>query len=165
MELLLVRHAIALPRDPLAGDDALRPLTRRGRRRMRRAARGLRMLVPGVDLICSSPLVRARETAAILGLLYQDAERLESGALAPGAGAEAVVELLREHSEHDAVALVGHEPDLSELGSWLCAGVSRSVLELRKGAACLIAFESAPGAARGRLLWSLPPRVLRCLAP
>ena len=67
MELLLVRHAVAEARDPRRWpDDRDRPLTQQGEARMRRAARGLGRVVPDVDLLFSSPLARAWQTAEIL---------------------------------------------------------------------------------------------------
>src|SRR5882724_2462532 len=66
VRLLVVRHAIA--EDPAVfaatgRSDAERPLTEKGRRRMRRVARGLKKLVPAIDGLATSPLVRAVETA------------------------------------------------------------------------------------------------------
>ena len=69
MRLLFIRHAIAEDRDEWAKSgrpDAERPLTDRGRDRMRRAARGLARLLPRPDLIATSPYLRAAETAAIV---------------------------------------------------------------------------------------------------
>src|SRR5580692_8521046 len=73
LDLLIVRHGPAGDRDEWAAsgkDDDERPLTARGIREMRRAARGLRRLVGSVDAIGTSPLVRARETAEILGRAF-----------------------------------------------------------------------------------------------
>ena len=67
MELLLVRHAIAEPRDDERWpDDRDRPLNELGEERMRRAAKGLARIVPEVTIVFSSPLVRAWRTAEIL---------------------------------------------------------------------------------------------------
>lgn len=68
MKLVLLRHEIAAPREPGAAveTDAKRPLTDEGRKRARRAARGLHRLLGGIDRLASSPLRRARETAEAL---------------------------------------------------------------------------------------------------
>ena len=68
MNILVIRHAIAADRERHAEqhdgeDDGLRPLTARGRKRMREGARGLRRLVPKIDLLATSPLTRAAQTA------------------------------------------------------------------------------------------------------
>jgi phosphohistidine phosphatase len=129
---------------------------------MRESARGLRRMLPELESIWTSPLLRARQTAEIVAAAYGETPITESAALAPGAGPEAVAAALREQpAPRGALALVGHEPDLSQLSSWLCAGVSRSVLEFKKGAACLLALDQGVGVARARLCWALPPRALR----
>ena len=69
MRLLFIRHAIADDREEWAKSgrpDADRPLTDRGRDRMRRAARGLTRLITQPDIIATSPYLRAVETAAIV---------------------------------------------------------------------------------------------------
>src|SRR5262245_54265929 len=65
MRLLMIRHAIAVPRGTPDIPDDERRLTQRGRRRFRSAARGLACLVKRPDVLLSSPLPRARETADI----------------------------------------------------------------------------------------------------
>ena len=72
MLLLVIRHAIAATRTPSASDeeDALRSLTKDGRRKMAAGAKGLRRIVPELDLLAASPLVRAQQTAAIVANEY-----------------------------------------------------------------------------------------------
>ena len=72
MNVLVIRHAIAEDRDVFARtekDDDERPLTDEGRKKMARGAQGLHTLVPKLDLIASSPLVRAQQTAAIVAMV------------------------------------------------------------------------------------------------
>src|SRR5690242_10606501 len=69
LRVLAVRHAIAVEREDFAkdgGTDALRPLTKTGRRKMRQAAEGLLTLVSKIDALAASPLTRAAQTADIL---------------------------------------------------------------------------------------------------
>jgi len=66
MEVLLIRHAIAEPRPDEGGnqpDDRLRELTSKGRKRMKRGVKGLAKTVPTINVLASSPLVRAQQTA------------------------------------------------------------------------------------------------------
>lgn len=71
MQLLIIRHAVAVDRDDFTGDDDdLRPLTADGRRKMRRIATGLHRITARPDLLVTSPLVRARQTADIVGEAY-----------------------------------------------------------------------------------------------
>ena len=165
MRLLVVRHAAAEDKDEFARtgrNDDLRPLTADGKRDMREAARGLRNVVPKLDLLATSPLVRAVETAEILGAEYERKQMVVE-ALRPESPYDDLARWAREHAKKDVVAIVGHEPHLSGLASWLLAGSNSSFIDLKKGAACLLEVEAAPAARSAILLWSLAPRQLRGL--
>ena len=165
MKLLVVRHAIAMDAVEYARnhpDDAGRPLTPEGEKKMRRAAQGLHSLVPEIRLLATSPLTRARQTAAILADVYA-IPPVVVDVLAPGHAAADVAGWLEQQRRHNTVAIVGHEPGLSRTVSWLLAGTERPVLELKKGAACLLTIADAVGAGSATLLWSLAPSQLRKL--
>lgn len=166
MQVLIIRHAIAGDRDEFAETgrpDAERPLTPQGRRRMRRGARGLRRVVPALDVVATSPLVRAQETADLVARAYRDLTVTEVAALAPDGEREDVLERLHAMTSLDVVALVGHEPALSQLVGWFVTGRPASVVELKKGAACLVTFAEDPAPGGGVLRWLLPPALLRAL--
>ena len=114
MRLILVRHAEAAPGEP----DELRPLTPRGREQ----ARELGERLPRPDAVLTSPLLRARETAALLarphGLEPEPDERL-----APGASDVGVREAIEGRGE--TVVVVGHQPDCGVVASRLGAGEVR----------------------------------------
>jgi phosphohistidine phosphatase len=165
VELYLVRHAIAHDRDPEAWpDDAKRPLTEEGDERFRRAARGLRRVVPSVDIVLASPYVRAWQTAVILSE--------EGGWPAPEPCPELEAErparqvipvIGRRARTTGSLALVGHEPQLSELASRLLTGSEdAAAIEMKKGAVACLWVE---GAGDPVLRWLAPPRILRALAP
>ena len=165
MRLLVVRHAAAEDKDEFARtgrSDDLRPLTAEGRRDMREAARGLRDVVPKLDVLATSPLVRAVETAEILGAAY-DRKHVIVEALRPESRYDDLARWAREHAKQDVVAIVGHEPHLSGLVSWLLVGANRSFLDLKKGAACMLEIEDAPSAGSAVLLWSMAPKQLRAI--
>ena len=166
MELLIVRHAIAEDREVFAAtgrEDGLRPLTAEGTRKMKRTARGLREVVPNIDLLISSPFTRANETAEILRREY-DLDRVETAReLEPGTALDDVATWLGQ-LDQNVVAIVGHEPQLGCLVTYLVTSSERSGVELKKGGACLIEFDGKPRAGRGRLLWAIPPGILRDLA-
>ncbi len=153
--IYLVRHAIAEDRAG-SGRDADRALTREGRRKMKRAARGLAAQGVRPSLILMSPLVRARETAEIVteALAGVDLELCE--ALAPGVDEASITELLERRSPSGSVMLVGHEPDMGELlAFWLCGRVGAFQTRFRKGAvACLLAGMLPPHG-RATLEWLL----------
>lgn len=163
IELYLVRHAAAAERGPKHPDDRLRPLTPEGAQKFRDAVRGLAALDIVVDLVLTSPLVRARETATLLaaGLGRRPVEEVE--ALAPGGRPAAIIEVLASHAaKYRRLALVGHEPDLGELAARLLG--ARGNVEFKKGAVCAIDLDGATPNGPGTLRWHLPPRVLRGLA-
>jgi phosphohistidine phosphatase len=166
VQLLVVRHAIAEDRESFAAtgrDDGSRPLTADGARKMRRAARGLHEVVATLDAIVSSPLVRAAETAEILRREYGLDGVESTDVLMPDAPVADVAKWLAAQTG-EIVAIVGHEPQLGRVVTYLVAGSDRPAVELKKGAACLIDFDGPPVAGAGRLRWAIPPSVLRGLA-
>jgi phosphohistidine phosphatase len=162
MEICLVRHAIAAERGAAYADDALRPLTAKGKTRMAEAARGLHTLfVP--DVVLTSPLVRARQTADILLAEYGLHKARIAEALATGDN----VQLLEDLADVDAdrVALVGHEPHMSATLSWLLTGDEGAVsVEFRKGAAALVSSVAGPRGGGCVLEWVVQPGALRRMA-
>jgi len=167
MRALLVRHAAAEERIAWAArgrDDAERPLTEDGRRRMAKIAAALARLEPDVAWIATSPAARTRETAAILAAaLPGDVAVVEQAELAPTGRAAALLKLLQSQRGLAALALVGHEPNLSLLAGLLLAGSERSLLAMKKGGAALIDFPGRVAAGEGVLVWHLPPAALRRL--
>ena len=164
VELYLVRHAISAERGPKYPDDRLRPLTAAGIKRFKEAVRGLNNIGLQLDVILTSPLKRAEDTAAILAAGLDRRVGVQAAeALAPGAKPVAVIEAIaRAAKKHRRIALVGHEPGLGECAMRLLG--ARGFIELRKGAVCAIDLDSATLAGPGTLRWLLPPRVLRRLA-
>jgi phosphohistidine phosphatase len=164
VELFLVRHAIAAERGPEYPDDRLRPLTDQGARRFKEAVKGLRALGVGLDVIFTSPLTRARETAAILGAGIGRRVPIETiVALAPGGKPAQVIDAVSKRPKAQRrLALVGHEPDLGELAARLLG--ARGAVEFKKGAVCAIDVDDATPGGPGTLRWLLPPRALRGLA-
>lgn len=165
MRLLLIRHAIAEDRFEFArtGEpDALRPLTDRGRERMRRGAAGLRTLVPDIDMLATSPLVRAVQTAEIVSDAYGGLalERVE--ALASGDG-PAFLDWLAHLEPADVVAAVGHEPHMSDWSAWLLTGGWHDFARVKKGSAMLVEFPGRPRPGSAVLHWFLAPVQLRRL--
>ena len=166
MEIVLVRHAIAAERDPNRwSEDRERPLTRQGEERMRRAAKGLARIVPEADLVFSSPFVRAWRTAEIL---HEEAGWPDPEAwsqLEPERPPAQTVLSLGPHVETYRVALVGHEPNLSEVASYLLAGDGhRGVdIELKKAGAVCLGVDGVPGPGTAWLRWLATPRMLRSM--
>jgi phosphohistidine phosphatase len=164
MELLIVRHAIACDPDAQRWpDDVERPLSARGVLRARQAARGVRRIVPRPVRVLTSPLLRARQTAAILAEFAAWPGASLTPLLAPEVSPAAVLALLAR-SRESCVALVGHQPSLGRLlASCLAGGGGRGAFELRKMGMALVDFDGPPRAGRGELLWLVPPRLLRAV--
>jgi|SRR5579871_1672549 len=159
MQLILIRHGIAEDRAP-GIDDAGRSLTKEGRGRMARIARGLHRSVDTIDVLASSALRRAQETAKIVAKAYDEMEITTVDALAPDESLEDVLEWLRRQHANVTVAAVGHEPQLGQLATWLLTGNRESHVVFRKGGVCLLEFDGRPSAGTGQLLWAMPPALL-----
>lgn len=165
MRVLIVRHAPAGDKEAFArtgNPDSERPLTAEGKRKMRKAAAGLRRLIDA-DIIGASPLVRARETADILALAYPKARRNEMSALSPGSSPARLMSWLAKLPSARKPVLVGHEPHLGSLIGYLTSGLPRAWTELKKGGACLLSFAGRPAVGQARVEWLLKPAQLRKL--
>jgi phosphohistidine phosphatase len=157
--LYLVRHAIAAERGDEYPDDSKRPLTGEGTSRFRKAVRGLVEVGVEVDVILTSPHLRARQTADILAdQLRGHPAVVETGALVPGAAFADLVAELGNHAKRSALALVGHEPGIGTTAARLIG--ARGSLEFKKGAVCRIDVSSLPPTGPGRLVWFATPRML-----
>lgn len=160
MKLILVRHGIA---ETSASSDRERALTSEGRGRTRRAAQGLARMVDGKTRILTSPYVRAVQTAKIIAdALDPEPKVKEVEQLALGGEGAGLMDLVGD-GETATVILVGHEPNLGSIASWLLVGEDDLSIVFKKSAALCIGFGGKPGAGKGRLEWLLPPRVLRHL--
>jgi phosphohistidine phosphatase len=115
MELVLLRHADAGDQDPARyPDDRLRPLTDEGRRTQRAIARALQRMGVAFDHLLTSPLARARETAAITGELVECKSEIEAiPALGDDYSADALLGALSFYNPDSRIGCVGHEPYLS----------------------------------------------------
>ncbi|HEX7981388.1 MAG TPA: phosphohistidine phosphatase SixA [Gemmatimonadaceae bacterium] len=166
MQLVVIRHAIAQEREefaPTGRDDSLRPLTDRGKAKMKRAAAGLRELVPEINVLAASPFTRAQQTARIVADEYDGLRVLTTSSLEPDSELDEFAEWLRSR-RGDVVAVVGHEPHLGTLVTWLMTGIEESRVPLRKGAACLLEFPAKPARGTARLHWALTASQLGRLA-
>ena len=162
MTLLLIRHAPAVRNGSVGIRDGERPLTPRGRKRFRVAARGLARIADRPDVLLTSPLVRARATAEIAAAAFKKL----TPQLEPALGQEnldAVVAALKKYPRDAMVAVVGHEPTLSRLlARMLGVPQDDDRFAFKKGGAALLDLPDGPAAA-GQLRWFVKPRILRSL--
>jgi phosphohistidine phosphatase len=155
MKIFFLRHGLAGDRTEWKGDDAKRPLTDEGIEKMKRIAAALAALDLGLDVIVTSPLVRAKQTAEIVAHTL-GAPLTEDARLAPGFNAEQLRALLLDHPDARAVMVVGHEPDFSETISALIGG---GRIVCRKGSVALVDLPDV-SSRRAELVWLVPPKVL-----
>lgn len=152
MQLYFFRHGEADWPDWTKPDDE-RPLTDFGKKEARQVARFLDRLKVKPDLIVSSPLPRALQTAEAAAEQLKVKLRQDE-ALEPGFGISGLRALLKRHRSK-VLMLVGHEPDFTSVISAL-TGAS---VKLSKAGVALIDFD--PETEKGRLLWLFPPRFAR----
>jgi phosphohistidine phosphatase len=151
----LLRHAHAGDAFEWIGDDDLRPLTKKGRQQSQRLGAFLEAHAVRPDVIVSSPLVRARQTAEIvaeaLGMTVKIDRRLGSGF-----GQRELWAVLDEVGGRE-VMLVGHDPDFSSLLTYL---IDAAGLHMRKGTLATIDLQTQLGDGEGELRWLVPPDLL-----
>ncbi len=161
-DLYLIRHGLAEERGEAWPDDTRRPLTERGMARLRKEADALDRLGVAFDVILTSPLVRARQTAEIVAAGFSPRPSVTvADALAPGGTHAALLTALEPQSKRAAIALVGHEPGLGELAARLVG--TRRPIPFKKGAVCCIEVDAVPPDEPGTLRWFLTPKMLRQL--
>lgn len=135
MELYLIRHGIAAEREAYANDED-RPLTDKGHQKTGKVAKQLHHQGLRFDLILTSPLVRAKQTAVILQGAGLSSQIEEFPALAPDGDIHAWVQWLekwqQQNSESQSIALVGHQPDLGNWAEILVWGKAQEKLVLKK---------------------------------
>jgi phosphohistidine phosphatase len=163
LELYLIRHGIAA--DARAGEpDETRALTEEGITQLRREAEGLDALEVVWDVILSSGLVRAWQTAEVLARTMEaEAPVVRMPALEPSGSTEEVLRELAKYQRTNPgatrLALVGHEPGMGELAARLLR--AQNPLPFKKGAICCIDLAERPPRGVGVLRWFAPPRILR----
>jgi phosphohistidine phosphatase len=157
MKVYFLRHGVAAERDEWQGVDFDRPLTGEGRERMARQAKAMAKLSLALDIIVTSPLVRAKQTSAIVaeGLKVRD-KLVEDERLGLDFDPSRLAGVLKEYRGASAVMLVGHEPGMSETIGHLVGGAR---IGLRKGALACVDVPD-PSSSEGKLVWLIPPKVL-----
>lgn len=160
MLLGLLRHGVAEDAGPQTDwKDDPRELTEEGRTRMRAAAAGIARLGLAFDEVVASPLVRCAQTAEIVCDVLGGVPRRDPR-LAPGLAVDALLDVVLEHPEADAILICGHQPDLSNVTNDLLGG---GWVEFKKGALALIELDE-PRVRGGVLLALYPPVALRRIA-
>ena len=157
MILYFLRHGLAADREEWQGDDRLRPLIARGKQTTSLSAETMARIGLEVDLILTSPLTRAQQTAEIVAKKLHFDDRLQiDERLSPGFDSRKLADLLRDHARVERLMIVGHEPDFSETIGTLIGG---GRLVCKKGGLARVDLITLDPPA-GVLVWLLPPKIL-----
>jgi len=160
MQLYVVEHGIAVEGGEGIADE-WRPLTDKGRRRFQKTARAFGKLGRRLDLILTSPLVRAVQTAEILAGETEPGEVAVLAELDPKFDVEAVRNAIASRAgKAEAVAIVGHEPQLSSVLAAL-TGVSQAEIDLENGTIVRVDISTLTDGASADPRWWLKPKGTR----
>jgi len=160
VKLLLVRHGIAVEAGTAGLADEARPLTREGSRRFEEAAKGLARVCPAPDVLLTSPLLRAKQTAEIAAAAWGKLPVRAEPSLASG-DFEDFMKALAALGDAELVAAFGHEPTLSGWLARLLGSRAGERFAFKKGGAALLELRKRH--TEGTLLYAAPPRLLRAL--
>ena len=158
MDLYFIRHAEAVSRGSAdVNADADRPLTERGHAQARALAAALQQRGVRLDVLLTSPLLRARQTGEDLLERWADPkpELRQCDELVPDVKSGKLARVLRKLGK-EAVALVGHEPDLSAHVGWLI-GSKKAQLDVAKAGIARITCAEPPDKGTGTLVWLVTP--------
>lgn len=157
MDLYIIRHADAGDRDQWPGNDADRPLSESGHRQARALGEALRQRGVTLGAVVASPLVRTRETAEDVLVAWPGSPGpVFCDLLAPTELRRRKLSKFLAGLGHNALAIVGHDPDLPAYLGWLL-GTDPDQVVLAKGGAALVTFEDWPGKRDGTLVWMVTP--------
>ncbi len=156
LQLHFLRHADAGDPDAWAGDDALRPLSEKGELQAERLGAFLAEIDFRPDAIVSSPKVRARRTAEVVGAALGVGVRLDDR-LANGFDPAALDAILADAGNPVRPVLVGHDPDFSQVLGWLA---NADGVTMKKGAFARVDVRGAVADGRGTLRWLVAPDLL-----
>jgi phosphohistidine phosphatase len=161
MILYFLRHANAGTHLATPKKDEKRGLDKEGIEQCGYVGRALAALDVQVDAIISSPLKRSTQTAALVGNEMGHEGKLQmEAALRPQGTFADFKKLLDKYAQHEAIMVVGHNPNLSEfLGRIISDAGCEAALELRKGAVARVELRRSSGS----LHWVLTPKLLRAL--
>jgi len=163
MEIYFLRHGdaeIALFKTPRA--DFERNLTEYGIIQLTKEALGLKQFVDGFDIIFTSPLVRAVQTAGIFGKIFKCEEKIITlDALAPPTNLNELMESIAIQGDIERVLCVGHAPSLGEMATEIITGIEEDrMLPLSKGGLLCIEMDRPDLSAESKLLYLLHPMFL-----
>jgi phosphohistidine phosphatase len=163
MELFILRHGEAGQRSSLATDQT-RPLTSAGKVEIFEIAKALKTIGLKFDLVVTSPLKRAYDTAIIVSDIFNIGNRVQVWKeLAPEGQRTEVYRKISQLREEYVVLIVGHQPLLGEMANDMIhkAKSSPCSLILKKGGLVRVRLLTKSNVPRGELRWLITPRILK----
>lgn len=161
LELYIIRHGFAGKSNEGAADDDLRPLKKKGKEQMKDVGRSLKKWDVALDAVLTSPLVRAKESAEILNAECGKSKKvILTDLLKPGASFSKLIKHLNDLKKAQRVAIVGHEPFLSEFASHCLSKNGGSFINLRKGGVIKLDIDKVIKPGNCILSWLLEPSLL-----
>ena len=161
MKLYLVRHGIAQER--LGGavlNDSQRPLTDEGRAETRQVAHALRKLGVKAEVVVTSPLTRARQTAEIFNEVLGHGDEVKiTDSLAPGGSTASVYRFFQKLNHAEEVFCVGHEPDIGKLAAALMWAGPELDIPFKKAGVLRVDVPDVPPTIPGTLKWFITPKI------
>jgi len=160
IEVYILRHGLAKSREDWKGrKDSDRPLTGKGEKKMIAAAKAMKRAGMAIDIVLSSPFVRARRTAEIVAEVLGIRSKLKlANSLAPeGNPKRFLQEIVSVLNPSVRILVAGHEPYLGRLISLCLTGGTDVVVDLKKGGLCKLTAEGRKLAGHCTLEWFLTP--------
>jgi phosphohistidine phosphatase len=167
MNLYILRHAIAVEHGaPGITNDDDRPLTDKGIRKLKKVIKAIAAMDLEFDVILSSPLIRAKQTAEITADELKLRKNLKfTNDLKPGGNPRTLIQHINELSSKPGnIVLVGHEPYLSKLIALLSSGNTDTRIDLKKAGLCKMEIETLQYARCATLCWLLTPGQMELMA-
>lgn len=156
MKIYLIRHGSAVGIGGGVTRDAQRTLTSEGKDEARHVARAMKSIGVKPDILVTSPLVRAKETAEILQSEL-GGELHTSDSLAPGVTPANVFRFLTKFPDANEIVLAGHEPDMGDLVKVLVGGGIEFTLPFTQAGVCCVELADIPPSMAGVMKWLITP--------
>jgi phosphohistidine phosphatase len=165
MDLIILRHGEAGKRMMVTGKDEERSLTVSGQEEVKEVADSMAALKLKFDVIATSPLKRASETAAIVAKVLKQEKSLQMwDELKPEGDTKVLYRRLSKLRAESSVLIVGHEPYLSSMIGVLISGRAASRLSLKKAGVAKVSITTMLPVPSGELKWLLTPRLIKKVA-
>jgi phosphohistidine phosphatase len=165
MDLFVLRHGEAGKTIPSGSSDSKRPLTIAGEKEIVIISKVLRKMGVRLDVILTSPLKRARQTADIVAKEFKAQNKVrQMRELSPEGDRKALYQSLSSFKEGTTILLVGHSPHLSDMVGEIVSDDSSLRLDLKKGGIVRIRITAAAPKLKGELRWLISPRLSRLIS-